>query len=347
MHPVLYIISPAVILYTPFDTLCTTLYHHHHHHYTITTTTTTPPNDHVAMNEKSFELWSMVMANNIEGRYTNAPPLLLLLPLSYSPFTHLTHTLPPPPLTPPCLLSLSPLSHSPPSHTRIPTLSHTLSPSLSFPHSLITHETPPTFFCSKKNGPLCAPRTPSPSLPHSLTPHSLIPILSLPTDFLLLKEKWTPLCMLPPPLNIISTLVFPWDIYFRSRQVGHQQTQGHQHHQCADQDLLSICGTVSDVVIVLLTVPLCAAMEIVLVNIEVWKLSIPRQNALIVSVISVVLFPLWYTLFFVSILQIVWQNRDKMTRYSPHSKRVIYSEGGFLLLTSHIYPFKADTPTPH
>ena len=132
-------------------------------------------------------------------------------------------------------------------------------------------------------------------------------------DFLLLKEKWTPLCMLPPPLNLISTAMFPWDMAERRRQ--------------DRDDIPSVCGTVSDHVIVLVTAPLCAAFEVVLVNEEVWRLPIPRHNALLVSVASVLLFPLWYSLFLALILASAWENVGKMTHYSRRTKRILYSDG--------------------
>jgi hypothetical protein len=134
-------------------------------------------------------------------------------------------------------------------------------------------------------------------------------------DFLLLKEKWTPLCMLPPPLNLISTASFPWDMTERRRQ--------------DRDDIPSVCGTVSDHVIVLLTAPFCAAFEVVLVNEEIWRLPIPRHNAALVTVLSVALFPLWYVLFLVLILASAWENYGTMTHYSRRTKRILYNNDAF------------------
>ena len=129
-------------------------------------------------------------------------------------------------------------------------------------------------------------------------------------DFLLIKEKRTPLCMLPPPLNIISTAVFPWDRVNRWLSSG-------------EEEIVSICGTVSDRVIGLLMAPFCAAVEIVLVNYEIWCSPVPQYNAVLVTVFSVILFPCWYLLFFLLILAHLYQLES--TRISRHTKLLVYA----------------------
>ena len=129
-------------------------------------------------------------------------------------------------------------------------------------------------------------------------------------DFLLIKEKRTPLCMLPPPLNIISTAVFPWD------HVNRWLTRD-------EEEIVSICGTVSDRVIGVLMAPFCAAVEIVLVNYEIWCSPIPQYNAVLVTTISIIFFPCWYLLFFLLILAHLYQLES--TRISRHTKLVIYA----------------------
>ena len=93
-------------------------------------------------------------------------------------------------------------------------------------------------------------------------------------DWLMLSEKTNPLCMLPPPLNAISSLMWPWDLWERQKK---------RH----DEEIPSICGSVSDIVIGLITAPFCAALEVYLVNAELWSSQIPRRNALFVTVLSV------------------------------------------------------------
>ena len=93
-------------------------------------------------------------------------------------------------------------------------------------------------------------------------------------DWLMLSEKTNPLCMLPPPLNAISSLMWPWDLWERQKK---------RH----DEESPSICGSVSDIVIGLITAPFCAALEVYLVNAELWSSQIPRRNALFVTVLSV------------------------------------------------------------
>jgi hypothetical protein len=84
----------------------------------------------------------------------------------------------------------------------------------------------------------------------------------------------------------------------------------------------SVCGSISDIVIGLLTAPVCAALEVYLVNKELWLSQIPRQNAMTVTVVSIVLFPAWYVLYLVSILSSVFSL--EWTRISKRTNRIIY-----------------------
>ena len=69
--------------------------------------------------------------------------------------------------------------------------------------------------------------------------------------------------------------------------------------------------------------PFCAAVEIILVNYEIWCSPIPQYNAVLVSIVSVALFPCWYLLFFLLILAHLYQL--DATRISRHTKLVIYA----------------------
>jgi hypothetical protein len=66
----------------------------------------------------------------------------------------------------------------------------------------------------------------------------------------------------------------------------------------------------------------CAAVEVYLVNKELWSSQIPRINALMVSVISITLFPLWYLFFLAALLASVYDTEG--TRISKRDKRIIY-----------------------
>ena len=77
-------------------------------------------------------------------------------------------------------------------------------------------------------------------------------------DWLMISEKSNALCMVPPPLNAISVVVLPWDAYARRRHA-------------VSSELPSVCGTVCDYVIGLLAAPFCAALEVYLVNHELWS----------------------------------------------------------------------------
>ena len=57
--------------------------------------------------------------------------------------------------------------------------------------------------------------------------------------------KRTPLCMLPPPLNVVSAAAWPWDRFY-------SWTQGPDD---VDDETASICGTVSDRAIGTVTAP--------------------------------------------------------------------------------------------
>ena len=128
-------------------------------------------------------------------------------------------------------------------------------------------------------------------------------------DWLMISEKTNPLCMIPPPFNAISIAVLPWDMWERQKNRG-------------SEEIPSICGSVSDTVIGMLTAPVCAALEVYLVNAELWSSQIPRKNALFVTIMSVLLFPLWYSLYLVVILHNIWSMQR--TRISKRTNRIIY-----------------------
>ena len=72
----------------------------------------------------------------------------------------------------------------------------------------------------------------------------------------------------------------------------------------------------------ILTAPVCAAVEVYLLNKELWSSQIPRINALMVSVISITLFPLWYFFFLAALLASVYDSEG--TKTSRRDKRIIY-----------------------
>jgi len=91
-----------------------------------------------------------------------------------------------------------------------------------------------------------------------------------------------------------------------------------------DQDSRpSICGYVSDIVVGLLTSPICAVIEVFLVNVELWSSQIPRYNAFMFTLVSIALFPLWYAVFLALILRDVCV-RTECTRISNRDNRIIY-----------------------
>ena len=67
---------------------------------------------------------------------------------------------------------------------------------------------------------------------------------------------------------------------------------------------------------------MCAAVEVYLVNKELWSSQIPRINALMVSIVSITLFPLWYLFFLAALLASVYDTEG--TRISKRDKRIIY-----------------------
>ena len=72
----------------------------------------------------------------------------------------------------------------------------------------------------------------------------------------------------------------------------------------------------------MLTAPVCAAVEVYLLNKELWSSQIPRLNALMVSIISIILFPLWYLFFLAALLASVYDTEG--TKISRRDKRIIY-----------------------
>ena len=130
-------------------------------------------------------------------------------------------------------------------------------------------------------------------------------------DWLMISEKSNPLCMVPPPLNALTMLVFPLDWWERQRH-------------CANEEIPSVCGTMSDVTLGLLTAPICAALEVYLVNAELWTSQIPRINAVLMTILSAVLFPLWYLLYLIVILHNMYC-MDRIT-VSRRTNRIIYKQ---------------------
>ena len=72
----------------------------------------------------------------------------------------------------------------------------------------------------------------------------------------------------------------------------------------------------------LLTAPVCAAVEVYLVNKELWNSQIPRINALLVSFVSITLFPLWYFFFLAALLASIYDTEG--SKISRRDKRIIY-----------------------
>ena len=72
-----------------------------------------------------------------------------------------------------------------------------------------------------------------------------------------------------------------------------------------------------------LTAPVCAAVEVYLVNKELWSSQIPRINALMVSIISITLFPIWYFSFLAAIFAAIYDTEG--TKISSRDKRIIYN----------------------
>ena len=135
-------------------------------------------------------------------------------------------------------------------------------------------------------------------------------------DCLLINEKINPFCMLPAPLNIFSIfsiLLHPFEfIYIKWIS------------NLTDDGIPSICGYFSDIVLGLLTAPLCAAVEVVVINMELWTSQIPRFNKMIVTLLSVIFFPLWYVLFLITIIYSMFCM--KFTIISKRTNRIIYRE---------------------
>ena len=128
--------------------------------------------------------------------------------------------------------------------------------------------------------------------------------------------KRTPLCMLPPPFNVISAVVWPWDEYERRKRKA----------DVHDDEVPSVCGTASDVVIAMLTAPVCAAAEVVLVNVEVWRSPAPRHTAVLFSLLCVAVFPLVYAVFLALIVDGARRASRRFTRYSRRTKRILYGD---------------------
>lgn len=122
--------------------------------------------------------------------------------------------------------------------------------------------------------------------------------------------------MLPPPFNLVGLAVWPWDEYERRRRR-------------ADvlDDVPSVCGTASDVALAVLTAPVCAAAEVLLVNAEVWRSPAPRHTAVLFSLASVALFPLAYAVFLALIVDGARRASRRFTRYSRRTKRILYGDG--------------------
>ena len=130
-------------------------------------------------------------------------------------------------------------------------------------------------------------------------------------DWLMISEKSNPMCMVPPPLNALTMLFFPLDWWERQRNR-------------AKEEIPSVCGTVSDFTLGLLTAPICAALEVYLVNAELWTSQIPRINAVLMTILSVGLFPLWYLLYLIVVLHNMY-SMDRIT-VSRRTNRIIYKQ---------------------
>jgi hypothetical protein len=159
-------------------------------------------------------------------------------------------------------------------------------------------------------------------------------------DCLLIHEKSNPLCMLPPPLNAASAAVWLVDYYYShyhsssSSSYHTQHTHSHAHPTHAHTQhahpthahptqRTSICGWASDLLIGLLTAPLCAAGELYLVNAEVWASQVPRPTALAFTAITLLFCPVWYTLFLALIVHHIL--RAPPPRISNRDNRIIYT----------------------
>ena len=135
-------------------------------------------------------------------------------------------------------------------------------------------------------------------------------------DCLLIREKNNPLCMLPPPLNGLLIMPFwPWDVleWWRRRET--------------KEDRPSICGSWSDFILGLISSPICALVEIFLVNKELVMSSIDRKHVFNFIAISIIGFPIWYLIFLVLILRDVFIHAfKKRVRISNRDNNIIYHE---------------------
>jgi len=61
-----------------------------------------------------------------------------------------------------------------------------------------------------------------------------------------------------------------------------------------------------------------------LVNAELWSSQIPRANAVFMTAISVLLFPLWYLLYLVVILHNIFNMQH--TRISKRTNRIEFTQ---------------------
>ena len=131
---------------------------------------------------------------------------------------------------------------------------------------------------------------------------------------LLIREKNNPLCMLPPPLNVFTLLVWPWDALEWRKQ--------------NEKERLSICGSTSDLLLGLLCSPICALFEIYLVNREFcWLSNIHPQYAYCFLFFSILLLPLWWFIFWVLILRdVIVHTWNKRVRISNRNNHIIYDE---------------------
>ena len=134
-------------------------------------------------------------------------------------------------------------------------------------------------------------------------------------DCLLIREKNNPLCMLPPPLNgLLIIPCWPWDFFewWNSRE--------------SKKDRPSICGSVSDFILGLVSLPFCAAVEIILVNRELILSSIDRTHVYKFIAASL-FFPPWYVIFLGLIFwDIIIHAFYKRVRISNRDNNIIYDE---------------------
>ena len=135
-------------------------------------------------------------------------------------------------------------------------------------------------------------------------------------DCLLIREKNNPLCMLPPPLNALLIVPFwPWDIleWWKSRET--------------KEDRPSICGSTSDFILGLASSPLCALVEIILVDQEVVFSNIERKHLFKFIVGSILFSPIWYMIFLALILRDVFIHAfHKRVRISNLDNTISYDE---------------------